>query len=54
MRIENVETVVRDETLKGRGLEIAPGQNLGKIPTLWAKKRTRSHWRQKKQLQRPE
>lgn len=32
MRVENVEAVVRDETLRGRESEIAPRQNLGKYP----------------------
>ena len=31
-RRENVEITVRDETLRGRELERAPGQNLGKDP----------------------
>lgn len=52
MRNENVEAMVRDE--RGRELEKAPGQNLGKHLLIWAKKRTRSHWKQKKQLKRPE
>lgn len=32
MRNGNVEAVVRDETVRGRELEKAPGQNLAKYP----------------------